>query len=323
MRARTVSTVAGGLAAGRGGHPGVRLADRAQPVHAAPLRRTDARARRRTAADTAPVGPAPDARPAAQAGLGGRPGRPRPRPGGRDRRQHRRRGRARPGSPAPTGRCSRYPGAFVFGSNDYTGPVFKNPLHLLQPRPGVRAGRRPAGRGTSRTLLTGAGWADLNNARTTLKAGGRTDRTRRRRRPAHRAGRLRPWSPARLARRPTLTHRAHPLPRATGTRRHGGRRLPACCWPATPTAARSACPAYGALVTNCGLDRRDGQGPAPLARLPTSWLHVSAGLGTHPTAPVRFACRPEATLLDPDPPPDAWRTAAGDTDLGPAAGGLR
>jgi predicted MPP superfamily phosphohydrolase len=26
-------------------------------------------------------------------------------------------------------------------------------------------------------------------------------------------------------------------------------------------------------------------------------MHVSAGLGTSPYAPVRFACRPEATLL--------------------------
>jgi predicted MPP superfamily phosphohydrolase len=24
---------------------------------------------------------------------------------------------------------------------------------------------------------------------------------------------------------------------------------------------------------------------------------VSAGLGTHPTAPIRFACRPEASIL--------------------------
>ena len=29
----------------------------------------------------------------------------------------------------------------------------------------------------------------------------------------------------------------------------------------------------------------------------TAWLHVSAGLGTSPYAPFRFACRPEATLL--------------------------
>ena len=55
-------------------------------------------------------------------------------------------------------------------------------------------------------------------------------------------------------------------------------------------------PGYGALVTNCGLPRR---WPSGLHRWPGSdaWLHVSAGLGTHPTAPVRFACRPEATLL--------------------------
>ena len=55
-------------------------------------------------------------------------------------------------------------------------------------------------------------------------------------------------------------------------------------------------PGMGALVTNCGLDRRMAKG---LHRWPASsaWLHVSAGLGTHPTAPVRFACRPEASLL--------------------------
>ena len=29
----------------------------------------------------------------------------------------------------------------------------------------------------------------------------------------------------------------------------------------------------------------------------SSWLHVSAGLGTSPYAQVRLSCRPEATLL--------------------------
>jgi predicted MPP superfamily phosphohydrolase len=28
-----------------------------------------------------------------------------------------------------------------------------------------------------------------------------------------------------------------------------------------------------------------------------AYLHVSAGLGTSPTAPVRFACPPEASVL--------------------------
>ena len=37
------------------------------------------------------------------------------------------------------------PGAFVFGSNDYAAPVFKNPARYLFPDDGVRpAGRRIA-----------------------------------------------------------------------------------------------------------------------------------------------------------------------------------
>jgi predicted MPP superfamily phosphohydrolase len=61
-------------------------------------------------------------------------------------------------------------------------------------------------------------------------------------------------------------------------------------------------PFYGALVTNCGIDRERVRWlhrwaePAP-DRPAGTWLHVSAGLGTSPYAPVRFACPPEATLL--------------------------
>ena len=54
-------------------------------------------------------------------------------------------------------------------------------------------------------------------------------------------------------------------------------------------------PGVGALVTNCGLDRSRARG---LSRWGDhAWLHVSAGLGTSPYAPVRFCCPPEATLL--------------------------
>ena len=64
-------------------------------------------------------------------------------------------------------------------------------------------------------------------------------------------------------------------------------------------------PLYGALVTNCGIDRERVSGlhrhpahqPDPGEPDTRPWLHVSAGLGTSPWAPVRFACRPEATLL--------------------------
>jgi predicted MPP superfamily phosphohydrolase len=57
-------------------------------------------------------------------------------------------------------------------------------------------------------------------------------------------------------------------------------------------------PGHGALVTNCDLDVGRVKGLSTnMAGGRTSWLHVSAGLGTSPYAPIRFACPPEATLL--------------------------
>jgi predicted MPP superfamily phosphohydrolase len=66
----------------------------------------------------------------------------------------------------------------------------------------------------------------------------------------------------------------------------------------------------GALVTNCDLDTGRAKGlhrhpaDAPVGAPGASWLHVSAGLGTSPFAPVRFCCRPEATLLTLTSRPD-------------------
>jgi predicted MPP superfamily phosphohydrolase len=54
-------------------------------------------------------------------------------------------------------------------------------------------------------------------------------------------------------------------------------------------------PGIGALVTNSTLPRAMARG---LHRMNGSWLHVSAGMGTNPFAPVRFACRPEACVLE-------------------------
>src|SRR6478735_8275933 len=54
-------------------------------------------------------------------------------------------------------------------------------------------------------------------------------------------------------------------------------------------------PFYGAIVTNCDLDRSRAKGPSRWGA--HTQLHVSAGIGTSPFAPLRFCCRPEATLL--------------------------
>ena len=186
-----------------------------------------------------------------------------------------------------------FPGAFVFGSNDYRGPIWKNPLsYVLPEREYVQGADLPFE--DLREVLTGAGWADLNNARTTLKAGGRQielvgvddPHIGRDDYPAV-AGPVADHDALSIG----VTHSPEPAVLDQMAADGFGLLL------AGHTHGGQVCvPLYGALTTNCGLPRSMAKG---LHRWPGSdaWLHVSAGLGTHPTAPIRFACRPEATLL--------------------------
>ncbi|MGC5050414.1 metallophosphoesterase [Micromonospora sp. DT48] len=186
-----------------------------------------------------------------------------------------------------------YPGAFVFGSNDYTGPVWKNPFSYFMPdREYTEGVELPTE--DLREVLTGAGWVDLNNRRTTVKAGGRSiemagvdDPHVERDDYASVSGPVSSAADLSIA----LTHSPEPalldemaadgFDLLLAGHTHGG---------------QVCVPGVGALVTNCGLPRSMAKG---LHRWPgsNSWLHVSAGLGTHPTAPVRFACPPEASVL--------------------------
>jgi uncharacterized protein len=190
------------------------------------------------------------------------------------------------------------PGGFVFGSNDYYAPHFKNPARYLDgpsqiggtPEPDLPVDEL-------RAALSAHGWADLNNARRTVKADGRTielvgvdDPHIDRDDYASVAGAAANDADLSLGvvhapyRRVLDAMAADRLPLILAGHTHGG---------------QLCVPFLGALVTNCdlpvaqakGLSRhRDGRGLAP-------WLHVSAGLGTSPYAPIRFACPPEATLL--------------------------
>jgi uncharacterized protein len=54
-------------------------------------------------------------------------------------------------------------------------------------------------------------------------------------------------------------------------------------------------PLLGTVVTNCSLPRALG---SRFSRVGDMWLHVSPGLGSGRFAPIRFNCRPEATLLE-------------------------
>ncbi|MFI6784019.1 metallophosphoesterase [Micromonospora sp. NPDC050276] len=186
-----------------------------------------------------------------------------------------------------------YPGAFVFGSNDYTGPVLKNPFtYFLPDREYTEGVELPYEE--LRQVFTGAGWADLNNARTMLKAGGRQldlvgvdDPHIDRDDYPSVAGAVSSSADLSIA----VTH--SPEPRVLDQMAADGFGLLL----AGHTHGGQVCvPGFGALVTNCGLPRSMARG---LHRWPgsESWLHVSAGLGTHPTAPVRFSCPPEASIL--------------------------
>ena len=199
------------------------------------------------------------------------------------------------------------PGVFVLGSNDYFAPQPKNPILYLTPPSASKTGSST--RLPTEDLVKGMldlGWTDLTNTRATLDVGGspmevlgvddphlRYDRY----------GLIRGPASDDVALTVGVTHA--PYRRVLDAMTRDGARLVI----AGHTHGGQLClPFFGALVTNCDLDRGRAKGlsrwwpgagrslgapPPPDA----AWLQVSAGLGTSPYAPVRFACRPEATLL--------------------------
>ncbi|MDQ4037970.1 MAG: metallophosphoesterase [Actinomycetota bacterium] len=184
------------------------------------------------------------------------------------------------------------PGAFVLGSNDYWAPRPKNPLKYFWPNHrrvyGARLPWQPL-----RDGMTAAGWLDLDNARGWLKVDGRQIALAGVNDPHHGydrygevSGEADPQADVRIG----LTH--SPEPRIVNAFAADGYDLVLA---GHTHGGQLRIPLYGALVTNCGIDR-------PRARwlhrwAPDTWLHISAGLGTSPYAPARFACPPEATLL--------------------------
>jgi len=206
------------------------------------------------------------------------------------------------------------PGAFVLGSNDYFAPRPKNPGRYLLPD--ARDRRPPSGMLPFREMTAAfraAGWRDLTNRRDDVvvrtEGGERTialvgvddahldrDRFPSSTRGQHGVGYGALHADLRLG----VTHA--PYARVLDAMHADGVDLVL----AGHTHGGQLCvPGWGALVTNCDLDTRRAKGlhgwPGPRPDRAggegSTWLHVSAGLGTSPYAPVRFACRPEATLL--------------------------
>lgn len=200
------------------------------------------------------------------------------------------------------------PGLFVLGSNDYYAPAGFRPWQYLR-GPSVLAEKRTELPWKDLVGgLTDAGWCDLDNARAALTVRGLELDVRgvddphiRRDRYADVAGAYERGADLALG----VTHA--PYRRVLDGFGGDGAGLVL----AGHTHGGQLClPGIGALVTNCDLPPAQAKGLSRHARPATpgdpslggadgrgTWLHVSAGLGTSPVTPVRFACPPEATLL--------------------------
>ncbi|GAB3108043.1 metallophosphoesterase [Streptomyces calidiresistens] len=198
-----------------------------------------------------------------------------------------------------------FPGAYVFGSNDYYAPRLRNPARYLLEKVSGRHGLNgnPAPSGVPRNpwwevqeAFDDAGWSNLTNARARVKLPlgeialtGLDDPHIKRDRYRKVAGGPERDADLSLAvvHAPYLrvldafTADGYPLILAGHT--HGG---------------QLCVPFRGALVTNCDLDTDRVKGLSAHEHGGNrSYLHVSAGCGTNRYTPVRFACPPEATLL--------------------------
>lgn len=194
------------------------------------------------------------------------------------------------------------PGVFVFGSNDYFEPTLRNPLRYLLPDDGTRHTDSPLlPFDELREGLTDAGWLDLTNTHGRLRVAGldvafagvddphlEYDRLEDVAGPADREADLRLGVSHAPYLRVLDQFARDGYDAVLAGHTHGG---------------QVCLPGGRALVTNCDLEpaRARGLHRHPATSSPgdpgSSWLHVSAGLGTSPYAQIRVACRPEATLI--------------------------
>jgi predicted MPP superfamily phosphohydrolase len=194
------------------------------------------------------------------------------------------------------------PGVFVFGSNDYYSPTLRNPLGYLLPDNGKRYIDQPElPWGDLQKGFLGSGWLDLTNQLGALTVGGTSFAFAGVDDPHLRFDDLSlVEGPARIDADVRLGVAHAPYLRVLDQFARDGYDAIV----AGHTHGGQVClPGYGALTTNCDLDRARAKGlhRHPAGSRPgdpgSTWLHVSAGLGTSPYAPIRLACRPEATLL--------------------------
>jgi predicted MPP superfamily phosphohydrolase len=202
------------------------------------------------------------------------------------------------------------PGVFTHGSNDYVGPMLKNPLAYLI-RPANRRHNRGARLDTARLdrfLGEELGWLDLANQAHALELRGirlelfgtgdahyRRDDVPRMAREVARLRREVRWSEGTDAEvvRVGVTHA--PYRRILDALMDAGAGLLVA---GHTHGGQVRIPGMPALTANCDLPREQASGLSQWVHGDRiAYLEVSAGLGTSIYAPVRFACPPEAVVL--------------------------
>lgn len=191
------------------------------------------------------------------------------------------------------------PGVFVHGSNDVFAPSPRNPLrYILGPSEKAHSETRLDTAALDAFFADDLGWADLNNAAARITVAGTpidlfgvSD--------AHRG-----WDE--LESLPeAMAALGDDAPRIGVTHAPYRRVLDAftalgaeAVFAGHTHGGQVCLPGVGTLVANCDIPRRQARGLSTWSAAGhTIPLHVSAGIGHSIYAPVRFACRPEATLL--------------------------
>jgi predicted MPP superfamily phosphohydrolase len=199
------------------------------------------------------------------------------------------------------------PGVFVHGSNDFHGPILKNPFAYF----GGPSGAKPRAPDLDTAALNtffenDLGWLDLNNAARAIELRGHRieffgtgD--------AHRGwdrldalpgflGAMRKkvtWTTGGDVLKLGVTHA--PYRRVLDAFTDQGAQL---ILAGHTHGGQVRIPGMPALVTNCDIPREQAQGVSTWnGPRGSALLNVSAGLGTSIYAPVRFACPPEAVVL--------------------------
>jgi predicted MPP superfamily phosphohydrolase len=187
-----------------------------------------------------------------------------------------------------------FPGLYVFGSNDYHAPRFKNPFSYLQKDDGTRRLGSKLDTDTLDHELTQRGWLNLNNRRSSITIN-RISIDVRGTDDAHLG--LDDYS--KVSGKPSgdisigVTHA--PYKRVLDAMKQD---LINVVFAGHTHGGQVRVPWFGgsrSLTTNCDLPNWRSRGLTKIENEP--WLNVSAGMGYSPFAPIRVFCPSEVSLV--------------------------